>query len=170
MLIGMSLLSTAYGSDVYGKMEFMEGRDQNPDGDDTGELLLFIHSADLMCFNCLEGILEFIRMLPRDIQHARVRGILVPRRSDRDRYSAASPLIQLKKIRGFIAAHQLCFRVVVDSRGIFSSFVSEGSLLVVVDASRGACTGYDFPLSRKEKQEIRSALGLSLGLCGRSVK
>ena len=128
--------------------------------DDPGEILIFIHSADLMCFNCLEGILNFIQMLPRNTQQEHVLGVLIDMPSAGTSSSLTASRIQLKKIHGFIKAHDLYFRVVVDSGVVFSSIVSEGSSIVAIDRSRGVCTRYDFPLSPVEKREVMSVLGL----------
>jgi len=159
-LAGMAGIPTVLGSDGLGVVGIETCQVQERWKDNPGELLIFIHSADLMCFNCLEGTLNFVGSLPPCTQQESVLGILMNRSSLKNPSPADSSRIQLKKLRGFIDAHHLHFRVVVDSGGVFFSAAPDGSSLVVIDRLRGMCKRYDFPLSQEEKQEVLSALGL----------
>lgn len=160
LLAGMADLPAVIGSDgagLAGEARPVPARSE----DHPGELLIFIHSADLMCFNCLEGTLKFVASLPARTQQESVLGILMDRASIENPSSEDSSRILLKKIRGFITAHDLHFRVVVDSGGVFVSAAPDGSSLVLVDRLRGMCRRYDFPLSRVDKQDILTVLGLT---------
>jgi len=159
-LMGTALVPKTVGLDDVEAAGNQKTPDQARRQNDPGEILIFIHSADLMCFNCLEGILNFIQALPRNTQQEHVLGVLIDMQSAGTSSPLTASRIQLKKIRGFIQAHDLHFRVVVDSGVVFSSIVSEGSSLVAIDRSRGVCTRYDFPLSPVEKQEVMGVLGL----------
>lgn len=159
-LTGMAGIPTVPGSEGVGVVGIEASQIQERREDHPGDLLIFIHSADLMCFNCLEGTLKFVGSLPARTQQESVLGILMDRASFEKTSPGDSSRIQLKKIRGFIDAHDLHFRVVADSGGVFFSAAPDGSSLVLIDRLRGRCKRYDFPLSQVDKQEVLSALGL----------
>lgn len=114
-------------------------------------LIMLIDLNDLMCFNCLMAFSRFCQSLPPSFLQEKTLGILMVKEKNLDYHRLQ---IIKKKLRGFRQSHQIEFPIWIDLHGLFNSFSSRGTSLVLMGKSMADCRCYSFPLLPHQESEI----------------
>ena len=134
---------------------FSNAKMDSYDSLENRKLLLFIIDFnDFMCLSCLDSFLDFYYCLPSDFQKNMSWGILVFNISEKEGNNNISARIAEKKLRGFVAANNIKFPILIDKFHVFNGLAEEGTVVMVFDWSRKMVKRYVFPLNKGQIEEI----------------
>jgi hypothetical protein len=126
----------------------------DPGGSHDPLVLFIIDFSDFMCPACLDSLLSACEALPIHLLEENVRGIVVFSKEVSGFQEEKAARILLKKIRGFQAANQIRFPLILDKDGMFAAAAGRGSCVILLDAAASTLIRFSIPLSPKEFSQL----------------
>lgn len=121
-------------------------------------LLFIINFDDFMCMSCLDSFLSFCQVIPPRLLENKAWGILVQGNEDATHTVEKTAQIAEKKLRGFIAANNIKFPIVIDYNQVFHPLTVEGTALVIIHSERKKILRFNFPIKSSDAEKILGIL------------